>query len=363
MSRTFPATRALHAALLALALGAAVACEAIVSSDVPEFTCSGSGPSDCPSGSLCDTTVGRCVLDLGGENEAGDGDAGDEDATGVPDAKPDARDSGPAPLGGACALDTDCASRLCGKSAFLTTAIVSAASGVCTQTCCTSGDCPSGFVCFSGGTGGSYCVDEAKAGRTPPTTGGKPAGEACTGSTECRSGLCSNDVCLDTCCLQSDCAAGTFCAVENVTIKGGAAHDIWVCSPRSVSLKNAGTACTGNPQCKNDNCIGAPAVCNPPCCTAADCEAADPSFAGYTCAYGFTTGSDQLKWCFATDSGRAPLNASCAQNLDCQSNYCDPSLKKCLLICCTDDNCGPNEVCRPSPENTPYLRCVPKPTR
>ena len=48
------------------------------------------------------------------------------------------------------------------------------ATGMCTQDCCSSGDCPTNFVCYSPGSGGHYCVDPTKIGRG--ATGGEAGG-------------------------------------------------------------------------------------------------------------------------------------------------------------------------------------------
>src|SRR5262249_46865351 len=158
--------------------------------------CVGSAASSCPAGMACDQATGRCVADAGVDaptsvpdvnapNEAGDGREG-------------------LPPGAPCRVDAECEKHLCGTSAILTTTIVSTETGpLCTQTCCTSADCPSGFVCFGTGTGGNFCVLAEKAKRTP-STGGAPPGAACTSDEQCRSGYCLEGYCLDTCCAASD---------------------------------------------------------------------------------------------------------------------------------------------------------------
>jgi hypothetical protein len=351
--------------LVGLALAAAVAfgCSVIVPAELPDFACSGSSASACPSGMVCDTAQGKCVVEAGVIDE----DAGDTDAGDGPDATVDA-DGGPAAVGSPCRVDGDCASLLCGTSTILTTTITSGSGPVCTKTCCTSADCPSGTVCFSGGTGGNYCVAAAKALRTPPATGGKSPGATCSGSPECRSGLCQLGRCLDTCCLVGACSAGTTCRVSTIT-SPTPAHDSWVCAPPPPGADAGdGQKCVSQSDCKNDNCIGSgllppdagtpePRACRPSCCNKQDCVT--QLGAGSHCAYS-TSGTDQIKFCFfTTKTSGLTKNQPCGTNTECQSDYCDAELQKCLEVCCADSDCAANEVCRPSGVSTPFLRCVP----
>src|SRR5262249_22705411 len=158
--------------------------------------------------------------------------------------------------------------------------------------CCTSGDCPTGFVCFPAGTGGNYCVAAKKAQRSPPQAGGNGPGEACNAHADCRSGLCSGHCqngalcydqtdcssgpcttggrCTDTCCRGTDCASGSTCLVWNV-----ATHIGWVCAPIAPSAtKDLGETCSATIDCKNDNCVFGTFPnkrCTPSCCSSADC--------------------------------------------------------------------------------------------
>lgn len=336
-----------------------VACSLIVPSELPDVKCASADPSACPSGMTCDLAAGRCITGAIIEPDSGDEDVvpptdGGLDADGATDL---------APLGASCVVDSDCKSGLCGTSTIMTTAIISGSSKpMCTATCCTSADCPSSFVCFSGGTGGSYCVPATKAGRVPPATGGKLPGAACGGSSECRSGLCEASKCVDTCCLGTDCVSGTVCRVLEIKTPAPS-HYVWACAApnsggKDVSPGDAGV-CSAQSDCKNDNCVGIPPtrVCTPSCCTAASCT--QQGFAGYTCAYGSTTGNDQLKMCFRPGSAGGAVGSNCGFDSDCQSRYCDPELRKCAQLCCTDSDCASRAKCKPSKTGTPWLRCVP----
>lgn len=346
------------AAATAIAALSLFACSLIVPADPPDVRCASADPSACPSGTTCDLASGRCVR--GGSlpdvnvdpdvEEIDGGDAGDEDV--VP---------GLAGLGADCVVDSDCESNLCGTPNVLSTSIISGSTKpICTSTCCTSAECPSGFVCFSGGTGGNYCVPAAKAQRTPPASGGKAAGATCSGDdTECRSGLCEGGRCVDTCCVANDCAAGSTCRVYEI-MTPAPSHFVWACATGNSGGKDAGpdASCSVQADCRNDNCIGnvPNRVCTPSCCNAADCT--QQGFTGRICRYG-TTGTDQLKFCTLPVNGGTAIGTDCQFDINCTSGYCDPELKKCAQLCCTDDDCASRQSCKPSKIGDALLRCVP----
>lgn len=326
-------------------------CSIIVSGDLPEFACTGTAPSACPTGSVCDTRVGRCVSAASVED--GGPDVGDDE-----NSDGEAGPTGPLALGAQCRVNDDCTTGLCGTSTLLTPTVTNTTGPICTSTCCKSSDCPANFVCFGAGTGGNYCVPAALAQRTPPASGGKGPGVACGGSGECRSGICDKGRCLDTCCAPSDCAPGTVCRLKSVSAPGPS-HDIWVCAASEVgATHDAGDDCAGNGECKTDACIGfMPSSCRPSCCTAASCAA--QGFSGGHCVYGQSGAADYFKFCFfTTNTAKSPLGAACTIDANCQSDFCDPELMKCASICCTDFDCPQGQACRPSAVGTPLLRCV-----
>lgn len=347
--------RAIFAALTIGVIG----CQIIIPSDVPEFRCVGEDPSSCPSGLIC--VRGDC---LPPSTETGDGGS---DGRGE-DARPDAdADSGPFDLGGRCVGDVDCkAGLLCGTSTILTAAMIRSGS-VCTKSCCSSADCADGFVCFATGTGGNYCVSAASADRTPTANGAAP-GEDCTRGNQCRSGLCRDGRCLDTCCGDDECKAGTVCritSVEGPTLDGGTVvrHTTWACALGNVDGKDNGdTTCLGSLECKNNNCaFSRPGSlrCNPTCCNANDCTAL-PGLENNVCGYA-TSGTDRLKQCFEPNSDGKVDGTPCVSSSDCQSRFCDAvEPKTCVRPCCTNADCPAGQGCRPSPQDTPFLRCVPE---
>jgi hypothetical protein len=332
-------------------VAALVGCQLLVPGDVPEFRCVGSDPSACPLGLVCDTTTSRCVQPASIQ-DAGEERVVDDDP---PDAPIDDAEAGPADIGGACINDEDCKpGLLCGDSFSLTSAIIDN-KGLCTKPCCTSDDCPPSFVCFGAGTGGSYCVPADKAQRSP--TGFNKPGEACDSGADCRSGLCNGGRCVDGCCSADDCAEGTTCRIFHVEVPPPA-RETWACAAPAIGV-GVGQSCQGGVKCQNDNCAGTPLKCRPPCCNSQECVAIGSNFG--VCAYGAILLSNTFeKWCLdENQKGPKALGESCSGHHDCESLFCDYQSKKCLAVCCVDEDCRPGEVCRPSPVTTPYLRCVP----
>lgn len=354
-------TRVIGAAALMFSTGAG--CSLIVSGDVPEFQCAGTSLSACPSGQQCDLSSHKCIASLDGSIT--DPDGGDQDVV-TDDARDSASDApqGPGDLGAKCRLDVECKSKLCASGTILTTAITATTGPICTTTCCTSSECPASFVCFNGGTGGGYCVPKTLAQRTPPTTGGLLGGSTCSTNTNCRSGLCTGTpkTCLDTCCALSDCSGSSTCRVKT-TAAPAPAHDVWVCAaPEPGAAGLPGDTCTNNGDCISDNCIGilAGRICRPPCSNTASCRTVTGFNAGH-CLYG-SNGSDYFRFCFSgTTNSDFDAGVSCTDNTTCKSDFCDAELKACANVCGRDSDCAPNEACRPSGVNTPYLRCVPRP--
>ena len=79
------------------------------------------------------------------------------------------------------------------------------------------------------------------------------------------------------------------------------------------------------------------------------------------CLYG-SSGNDYFKFCFSgTTNTDSDAGVACTADGTCKSDYCDAELTTCANVCAKDSDCAPNEACRPSGVNTPYLRCVKKP--
>lgn len=340
-------------AMLAVGL---VGCELIVSSTVPDFHCTPGVAGACPENMFCDPGSLACVAGVASEGGL-DGGTDRDSPTGKEDA-----DTGSklAAIGQPCSTGAPCAAGLlCGTPNILTTSIVKTTESICTRTCCTSGDCPDGFVCFGSGTGGNYCVAADRAKRTSGL-GAKGPGATCTDNAQCRSGVCSDGHCLDLCCAEDDCTAGTTCRVKSIATPPPAREN-WVCAlpePGANLVVGAGSCGGSSGTCKNDNCAGFPLRCRPPCCSSAQCPglASNLSF----CSYGtFLTTSSSTKWCFdkLADAG-APVGSACNGNGDCAEKFCDQDTRVCGRVCCRDSDCAESEQCLPQSTGTPLLRCV-----
>jgi hypothetical protein len=360
------------AAVLAVAGG----CEAIVGTDLPAYTCAVGDPTACPAGMYCaNSTCMACDSQhCGGVNEAGvdatgqDGTATDSrppvDATSdttpppndapPPDVTPPPDTGGLSPVGAACTVGTTCQSGICGDSTVLTMTVVTAiGQPICTKPCCTTGDCPGGFVCFGAGTGGNYCVPATALMR--PTGGTTLPGGACpVGDSDCASGKCYSGHCLDTCCADSDCTNGTVCALESTAVDG---HKAFACLPYTGF--DAGAACSTSTQCLNNDCDTM--ICRPHCCGTNSCKAN-----GFFACELDTTGTDDTTTCFYPGSppttGTAAYGAHCTSYDQCLSRACDPYTSTCTEHCCTDADCAqvgiPGYVCRPALGANRFLICT-----
>ncbi len=325
-------------ALLALAavIAAALGCQAIVSSAVPDFRCSGSDPASCPAGMMCDRATQRCVSAASATPDASIEEEGtpppDTDArVGTDGARDTGADSGPAPVGAGCRVNADCLSGLCGDGTLLSAATVAASGPVCTRTCCRSEDCPTGTICFGPGTGGRYCVPfQNVAGRVVTVGAGVAPGAGCSNGGQCRSGLCVGSKCVDVCCTNAQCTNGTTCRLAAVS-----GHDVFACGVPPGSGVD-GDFCSGHASCTSSVCYLS--TCRAPCCGAKTCQdLGHPS--GRCSVFPAGTGNDSVNICLFTSSG-SPNGATCGLDTDCKTEFCDPDTKKCADVCCADSDCA-----------------------
>jgi hypothetical protein len=406
-----PRTRASKASAvtLGLALAALVlgvcggGCEAIVPGSVEPFHCGSTALSSCPAGETCATSTGQCVsasqnctitqctapltCDPGslecinptmmmGADASMDApmvdsarpppaDVMTRDTTTMPvdsrsaDVTPDVTPDASCGVGCPCtAASADCkgASLFCADNTVLAVPSMPSLS-ICTQVCCTSGDCPDGSVCYASGTPGNYCVPIGLLSIT--STGAALGGAECGDNGDCRSGTCDPDTgnCVDTCCSDSSCSAGTFCAIDQNT--PGTLHQGFYCLAESPPGASAGSTCEEPTDCSSNACLMI-GTCTSNCCGAASCSATDGNVCG-TNPTSTPSSGDSVNVC-ATNPGGMPFGSPCTEDDKCTSQVCDMAQGKCTDFCCVDQDCagfGTGYVCRPRTGSTPpFLICV-----
>ncbi len=261
----------------------------------------------CPAPKVCDTTSQQCTL---------------------PNLD----------IGSLCTGDGACkAGFICADESMLSSSVYAVAGGnVCSKTCCTSADCPSGFVCGQPGTGGNYCVKPNWIGRS--SIGTKSAGETCSSSGDCRSGLCIGTVCVDACCAKGDCSSGTTCTLA--TLAGVRAFRCMT----SVSNKTSDNgSCVSDGDCKSGFCetyVGDPDwdYCIAPCRSAASCST------NLSCNSVRIDSSSVLSVCnYETfDKGKKKVGETCSSSSDCASYRCSSTTagQRCIDVCGTDADCA-----------------------
>lgn len=336
---------------------AGVACQVIVSSDPPTFTCTGTGASVCPEGQRCATKLGQCkaacspttcaaqglVCDEGTQACAGtvspaDGSVPD---TGAPaDAEVDAN-LGYQP----CSSSSACQSGICADSRLLGTDV---GARFCTKLCCKSTDCAESETCYAGGTGGKYCTPrkllQLPALTQSPAKGG---GVACQSGADCASGRCANQRCVDTCCVNADCANGTSCRLMKPE---ATLPNAWYCGvvPGGATGSPGDTCVGGDSKCKSNLCEGS---CLGYCSRDSQCEAIGDD---YCTLYKLDRTEDRFPFCVQSTFGFGP-GVNCTNDAQCASSLCET---KCARICQVDADCLAGQSCKPRASGTPLTRCV-----
>lgn len=214
----------------------------------------------------------------------------------------------------------------------------------CTQSCCSSADCPRTTVCFGTGGGGNYCVAPSWIGRNGDLGTGV-GGAACQGEGDCFSGLCVNSMCADTCCStaqeSSACASGTVCRFAAFPGAGFDTHETAWCGA-AIGTTAGGSPCVGDGTCQSGKCDIT--RCEAVCRSSADCTG------GMECSYGLApttlpSNSDIVAGC-VTSTGTAANGTTCSSNADCQSAFCD-GFGHCTDVCVTDADCKAGMHCVP----------------
>ena len=80
---------------------------------------------------------------------------------------------------------------------------------LCGTACCKDFDCPENSVCVQSGSGARVCLPIEIAGRQRAQ-----AGERCSRSSDCASGVCQDRKCIATCSSDADCNGGEMCRLN-----------------------------------------------------------------------------------------------------------------------------------------------------
>jgi hypothetical protein len=370
---------ALTAAWLVFVIGSG-GCEVAVGDTVPAFACEPGSGDTCPAGQTCDSN-NHCVpcstpdctppvVDSGMPMEVSVQDTGSPppdtsmpDTGTVMDTSTPPIDTGTveAGCGGAigcsCGSNASCTSDVCATQAAVVNATLSTNAGgaFCSQGCCTSADCPTGWVCYATSAGGNYCVQPAWVGRTQGMGTALP-GATCGTGRDCRSGLCEGSTCIDTCCsgdATGECTGSTVCTFS--TFQGVSPDDknfAASCGMASGTGTN-GHMCSANTACESGIC-GADSMfgnnyCHDACRSATDCTGTcdgSPCACTYVLPNGATGG---LVAVCAGSTGNTPEGQPCSTSNDtCATGFCDPVTNECTSVCFTDSDCTTDGwKCRP----------------
>ncbi len=287
---------------------------------------------DCQSG-VCATAAstlspGRCVASTCNDNRA-DVDETDIDCGG-------ATCSARCPVGGGCAVSTDCGpGNVCNRrtnrcappgcdDAILNgqESSIDCGGPTCVKcglakTCNTNVDCVSGS-CFQGRCVSGPCENGVKdTTEADVDCGGTCSGRACatgktcTAASDCASNLCVGGVCSADACLDR--------------VRNGTETGVDCGGPTCTARCAAGAACAVNADCTSNVCNTTLRVC-----------------AASTCGDGLlTSGSETDVDCGSTcgasnPAARCAVNKNCAASSDCASGVCNLTTLRCVPDQCFD---------------------------
>ncbi|HEU0032981.1 MAG TPA: MopE-related protein [Kofleriaceae bacterium] len=334
-------------------------------------------------------------------------DPTDNDGDGKSECQGDCDDTNPNVSPGlpeACdGVDTDCnkfTTKNCDVSDpcnFTGGADVCKDDAVCGCVVGTSGQCTGDFRCasfcegsFTGAVGAGCTATQTcrfrwtlsdnqhACAETTATLGNRLAGEVCTTNEQCRSGTCDNYCtgpgcttkrCVDFCDhdevgAAGSCGPGAICEVQQSASPTGAAM-FASCRLDDNGTKTTGQSCTGGCKWGPASCVNN--VCAEPCGDESHCPV------GFHCSL---RGNQQRvgTWdanepqgvagqpavetvpvCLADSAGAhdRPTGAACTTNGDCESEFCEATLKICSQPCVTDASCSIGMTCDPVFVRTP----------
>ncbi|HEY2512970.1 MAG TPA: putative metal-binding motif-containing protein [Polyangiaceae bacterium] len=367
-----PVSRSILLGLLALAAaagGAVAGCEAIVSTDVPAYTCSmtpfiNAGAGTCPAGMYCkELACAPCenkdVCD-GYDNDCDgiidDGPASDHDGDGYTYC-PKTKDG--AKIFPEDCVDTDKtiypgAKEVCNNKDDNCDGIIDNPDLVCPTgyTCANKlnpPQCiPNEVACDPNVCAQMQMICDPGTQKCVPN-GTQDAGTTCNGDTACSTGICSGPselgpthdggTCTKPCCTSADCDPGAICFGPGTG--GNYCLDARSLGRTAPGAGVAGAACSGDGDCRSAKC--ASNKCEDTCCTNNNCTN------GTSCAVTVFDSNTTLA-CIAPP-GAAQPNGDCKTNADCASGYCTsycdaPNcndgvvISACAQPCCSSRQCG-----------------------
>lgn len=315
----------------------------------------------CPPGRACSRETKACEAPVSGcanvtclANEDCDG------STGECRARPKRLN------GSACAIDDDCVSGSCIDATALR---LSGGGRLCGEACCSDQGCGEGERCFASGTGARSCLP---INLLPPDV--LPQ---CTGDSACGAG--------QQCGLQNEqnLTAPDYLSTNGLTTS--------VCRTQPLG-RGLGEACSLPITCSTHTCVAGASSddqnCTMPCARSEDCRAFSeaitprwslgaPLIERSYCRYmPFPSRADgrhdYVPVCMARrlgETGDGEWGDECSSPRDCRDRGCVGTTGgqkgRCLIACCDDSHCGPNEngrfgTCRPFAIGMGYeMRCEP----
>lgn len=304
----------------------------------------GCATTGCSEGDICNPNTGRCVP----------------------------FSDGTADLGLPCDSHDECLTNVCWPIDKADGTIVR----LCGQSCVSTGDCPTGFVCHELGDGGTCLKPDFYTGGGARDVA---SGGACTDgllSEQCRSGYCNDgaNVCYETCANDNACNAwGTndTCVLRrrvdedkngNGTIEPLEIAWTGLCQAGSPSALQSGAICAtagtqpqprDHDKCDSGFCAKTvdetkASRCAEGCCTPSDCNTLAPICKPLDLWDGNRENAEQpfgfQKVCLAKEyNGAKELGATCNSNSECKSEICvagESGVKRCTQTCCTNLDCA-----------------------
>ena len=314
--------------VLAVAALAAASCSVVVPAELPAFSCMVHGVSVCGGGEFCNASA-ACEVCFASEIAC---DGLDEDCNG-------AADDGNL-CGGLACVSGRCEDPTDGGAPPSDGAVVPVDSAAPPDVyVCSVANCPAPGACDEKT---NSCV-----------RGGSVAlGGACTASSVCATGVCSDAgafpaswltagrFCTQVCCASSECPAGAICAAT------GTGGRYCVQASRlavpALGTKAVGESCSAPSACRSGRCEAS--ICVDVCCTDSNCPGALRCGTS-SVSLGGTQGEGLHCRSVSSGPAKAP-NATCTSAGQCASGICrrvssgilDPSF--CMAPCCASAACG-----------------------